>query len=203
MTDDEIEGTLAFLALAERLKDTLRTGHTAQGRSESTAEHTWRLCLMALVLGESLGEVDAGRLLRICVVHDLAEALTGDLPAPMKRDAAAKAAREREALASLTAPLPEAPRRAILALWEEYETGATREGRIAKGLDKLETILQHSQGANPPGFDLAYNLRYGRAATEADPLLAAFRARLDDRTRARLAEDAAAEDLSPQPLIRS
>ena len=75
--------------------------------------------------------------------------------------------------------------------------------RIAKGLDKLETILQHSQGANPPGFDLAYNLGYARPATAADPLLAAFRARLDDRTRARLAEDAAAEGPSPQAIIRS
>jgi putative hydrolase of HD superfamily len=190
MNDHEIEGTLAFLSMAERLKDTLRTGHTAQGRSESTAEHTWRLCLMALVLGESLGEVDAGRLLRICLVHDLAEALTGDLPAPLKRDAAAKAAEERAALATLTATLPAAPREAILALWEEYEAGTTREARLAKGLDKLETILQHTQGRNPPGFNLAYNLEYGRAETDADPLLALLRAKLDARTREKLAEDA-------------
>ena len=202
MTEDEIEGTLAFLAMAERLKDTLRTSHTTAGRRESTAEHSWRLCLMALVLGEPLG-VDIGRLLGICLVHDLAEALTGDIPAPMAAAGGGKSAAERAALATLTAPLPAPTRAAIIALWEEYETGSTREGRIAKGLDKLETILQHSQGANPPGFDLAYNLRYGRAATEADPLLAAFRARLDDRTRARLAEDAAAQGLSPQPLIRS
>jgi putative hydrolase of HD superfamily len=199
MTEDEIEGTLTFLAMAERLKDTLRTGHTTAGRRESTAEHSWRLCLMALVLGEPLG-VDTGRLLGICLVHDLAEALTGDIPAPMAAAGGGKSAAEREALATLAAPLPPATRAAIIALWEEYETGATREGRIAKGLDKLETILQHSQGANPPGFDLAYNLGYGRAATEADPLLAAFRARLDDRTRARLAEDTAA--LSPQAAIR-
>ena len=200
MTEDEIEGTLAFLAMAERLKDTLRTGHTATGRRESTAEHSWRLCLMALVLGDRLG-VDTGRLLGICLVHDLAEALTGDIPAPMAAAGDGKSAAERAALGTLAAPLPATMRAAILALWEEYETGSTREGRIAKGLDKLETILQHSQGANPPGFDLAYNLGYGRAATEADPLLAAFRARLDDRTRARLAEDAAAA-LSPQPAVR-
>ena len=141
---------------------------------------------MALVLGESLGGVETGRLLRICVVHDLAEALTGDIPAPAARGD--KSAAEREALATLTEPLPAAAREAIIALWEEYETGSTREGRIAKGLDKLETILQHTQGANPPSLDLAYNLDYGRAATNADPLLAAIRAKLDLRTRARLAE---------------
>jgi putative hydrolase of HD superfamily len=202
MTDDEIEGTLAFLAMAERLKDTLRTGHTTAGRRESTAEHSWRLCLMALVLGDRLG-VDTGRLLGICLVHDLAEALTGDIPAPIAQPGDAKAEAERAALATLAAPLPLATRAAIAALWEEYETGSTREGRIAKGLDKLETILQHSQGANPPGFDLAYNLGYARPATAADPLLAAFHARLDDRTRARLAEDAAAGGLSPPAIIRS
>ena len=188
MTDDEIEGTLAFLSLAERLKDTLRTGHTASGRVESTAEHSWRLCLMALVLGEELGGLHAGRLLRICLVHDLAEALTGDLPAPAPRQAGEKAARERAALATLTATLPARAREAILALWEEYEAGATREGRAAKGLDKLETILQHAQGRNPPSLDLAYNLAYGRKDTDADPLLAAIRRRLDEQTRARLAE---------------
>jgi putative hydrolase of HD superfamily len=64
--------------------------------------------------------------------------------------------------------------------------------------------LQHTQGVNPPGFDLAYNLGYGRAATDADPLLAALRARLDERTRARLAEDGAQaeEGLSPAPAFR-
>jgi putative hydrolase of HD superfamily len=99
-----------------------------------------------------------------------------------------KTARERAALAELTATLPERARATILALWEEYEAGSTPEGRMAKGLDKLETILQHNQGRNPPGFDLAYNLGYGRAETSVHPLLGAIRARLDATTRARLAE---------------
>ncbi len=188
MDDTEVDGTLAFLALAERLKDTLRTGRTATGRQESTAEHSWRLGLMALVLGDSLG-VDAGRLLRICLVHDLAEALTGDLPAPAPRRAGVKEAREREALATLTMTLPSGPRAMLFALWEEYETGSTPEGRIARGLDKLETILQHAQGEIPPGLDLAYNLDYGRRDTNAHPVLAALRARLDAATRARIEGD--------------
>jgi putative hydrolase of HD superfamily len=189
MEDDEIGGTIAFLALAERLKDTLRNGRTATGRTESTAEHSWALCLAALVLGDRLG-VDTGRLLQVCLVHDLAEALTGDLPAPTPRKPGVKEAREREALATLTMTLPTGPRQAILALWEEYETGSTPEGRIARGLDKLETILQHAQGLNPRGFDLAYNLAYGRKDTDAHPVLAALRARLDEATQGRLDPDA-------------
>lgn len=190
MTDAAVAGWLAFLRTTERLKDTLRSGHTAGGRQESTAEHSWRLCLFALLLGDALPGVDAARLMRICLVHDLAEALTGDIPAPAKDSAPDKSAAERAAMQALTAPLPAPARAEILGLWEEYEAATTREARLAKGLDKLETILQHSQGRNPPGFDLAYNLGYGRAETAVEPLLAQLRESLDAATRARLAEDA-------------
>lgn len=187
MDEDEIGGLIAFLALAERLKDTPRNSRTAAGRTESSAEHTWRLCLMALLLAERLG-ADPLRLIGICLVHDLAEALTGDLPAPAPRRHGVKEARERDALATLTDTLPGAARQRILALWTEYEEQTSLEGRLAKGLDKLETILQHAQGRNPEGFDYAYNLAYGRKDTAAHPLLAALRERLDAATRARMGE---------------
>lgn len=185
--DDDIGGVVAFLALAERLKDTPRNSRTAAGRTESAAEHSWRLCLMALLLAERLG-ADPLRLIGICLVHDLAEALTGDLPAPAPRRDGVKEARERDALATLTGTLPGAARQRILALWNEYEEQNSPEGRLAKGLDRLETILQHAQGRNPEGFDYAYNLAYGRQDTAAHPLLAALRERLDAATRARMGE---------------
>lgn len=187
MDEDRLGGTIAFLALIERLKDTLRNSRTSTGRVESAAEHTWRVALMALLLGPALG-VDAGKLIKVVLVHDLAEAFTGDLPAPAPRPPGVKEAREREALATLTMTLPSAQRAELFALWEEYESGSTPEGRLARGLDKLETILQHAQGVNPPEFDLAYNLGYGRKDTDAHPLLAALRARLDEATRARLGQ---------------
>jgi len=188
MDDDELGGAIAFLALAERLKDTLRNSRTSAGRTESTAEHTWRMCLMALLFGEEL-RVDPWRLVQVCLVHDLAEALTGDLPAPAPRKAGVKEAREREAMATLTMTLSARHRERLLALWEEYEARSTPEGRAARGIDKLETILQHAQGVNPPTFDLGWNLGYGRGDTAAHPLLAALRERLDAATRARLTDD--------------
>jgi len=188
MDESDIDGTIAFLALAERLKDTLRNSRTSTGRTESTAEHTWRLALMALLLGPELG-VDVGRLIRICLVHDLAEAFTGDLPAPSPRQPGVKRAREREALATLTMTLPTRQRADLFALWEEYESGSTKEGRLAKGLDKLETILQHAQGLNPRDFGYAYNLSYGQKDTSTHPLLAALRARLDEATSGRIDPD--------------
>jgi putative hydrolases of HD superfamily len=185
MTPDDLAGTLDFLRRTEALKSTLRSGATASGRQESTAEHTWRLCLMAMVLADGVEGVDALKLLKMCLVHDLGEAVGGDIPATDPR-AADKTAQERRDLESLTAPLPPARRDEILGLWEEYEAGTSPEAILAKGFDKLETILQHNQGRNPPGFDYAFNLAYGARHTARHPLTAAIRAVLDEDTRARV-----------------
>ena len=186
ISTDQLDGVLEFLREAERLKTVTRSGWTSQGQRESVAEHTWRLCLMAMLLYGDAPHVDLARLLRMCLVHDLGEALGGDVPAPQQQASAPKAGQERADLVRLTQPLPESLREEILTLWDEYEAAATAEARIAKGLDKLETILQHTQGRNPADFDYAFNLDYGRRYTAGDPLLEALRARLDAET-ARLA----------------
>jgi len=185
MASDRLLGALAFLREAERLKSTLRSGYTSTGRPESTAEHTWRLCLMALVFAEEFGDIDLLRLIKLCIVHDLGEALSGDIPAVLQTEEFDKSAQERADLEVLTGALPPAKRSEILALWEEYEAASSPEAILAKGLDKLETILQHNQGKNPASFDYAFNLGYGQKQTSAHPLLAEIRALLDEETRAR------------------
>lgn len=182
MTATDLAGVLDFLRAAEQLKTQTRSAHTSTGRAESVAEHTWRLCLMALVLADEFPGIDAAKLLRICVVHDLGEAIGGDVPAVHQDAAAPKSAQERDDLLTLLAPLPAAKRDTILALWDEYEAAATPEAKLAKALDKFETILQHNQGANPPDFDYRFNLDYGAKYTTAPPLVAAIRAVLDADT---------------------
>ena len=195
MNNADLHGILAFLRGAERLKTVTRSGYTSAGQPESVAEHTWRLCLLALVLGPRVGGVNLERLLAICIVHDLGEAIGGDIPAPVQAerarvapDAGGKAADERRDLLALLAPLPDETRATITALWDEYEEARTPEARLAKGLDKLETILQHTQGKNPPDFDYRFNLAYGRGYTSSEPMLAALRALLDEETERRAAE---------------
>ncbi len=183
--DVELDGVLAFLRTAERLKSTPRSGWTTAGERESVAAHTWRLSLMAAVLSDRFPGIDLARLLKICLIHDLGEALHGDVPAPEQRPDGDKAAREREDLRSVLAPLPERLQEELTALWDEYEAARTPEAQLAKGLDKLETILQHTQGLNPTDFDYRFNLSYGQAYTAAHPILAALRARLDEATEAR------------------
>lgn len=189
MADDwaeQLSGIMDFLRNAEKLKTARRSGWTTAGEPESVAEHTWRLCLMALVLRPSFPDVDFEKLIKICIVHDLGEAIGGDIPAPEQaRRGGAKAEDERRDLVSLLAPLPESLGREILELWDEYEANSSREARLAKGLDKLETILQHTQGANPRDFDYRFNIGYGRQYTEHHPVLAELRRMLDSETHAR------------------
>jgi putative hydrolase of HD superfamily len=84
-----------------------------------------------------------------------------------------------------------------MALWEEYENAMSPEARIVKGLDKLETILQHNQGINPPGFDYAFNLGYGQKHKGSHPLLLQIRALLDADTRGRHASSASGSNPAP------
>jgi putative hydrolase of HD superfamily len=184
----ELIGFLDFLRSAEQLKNTMRSGFTSQGRSESVAEHTWRLCLMALVFEKQFPDVDFARLVKICIVHDLGEALGGDIPATEQTQAGGKAGQERHDLLQLLAPLPGSLHDEIVSLWDEYEEAATPEARLAKALDKLETILQHNQGRNPDDFDYRFNLDYGRNYTSDDPLIAEIRKMLDAETKRRAHE---------------
>jgi putative hydrolase of HD superfamily len=185
MQAEELDGVLTFLQAAERLKTVSRSAWTSAGQPESVAEHSWRLCLMAMVLYGQASDVDLLRLIKMCLIHDLGEALGGDVPAPAQSETAGKAAQERSDLVQLLEPLSPALRREILELWDAYEAAETREAILAKGLDKLETILQHNQGTNPDSFDYHFNLAYGQRYTGKDPLLAAIRARLDVDTARR------------------
>jgi putative hydrolase of HD superfamily len=194
MTPAEITAILEFLRAAEALKSAHRSAWTSTGERESVAEHTWRLCLMAMVLHPAFPHVDFARLIRICLVHDLGEAIGGDVPAPeqerrlLEDPADGKASQERRDLLTLVEPLPAALQAEITALWDEYEAAATPEGRLAKALDKLETIVQHNQGRNPPGFDYRFNLGYGRRFTTGHPVLDELRAVLDRETEQRARE---------------
>jgi putative hydrolase of HD superfamily len=188
-----IDGILEFLRATEALKTTTRSAFTSAGERESVAEHSWRLCLMAMLVAPTMHDIDFGRLIKICIVHDLGEAIGGDIPAPEQARRAAhgegsKAEAERRDLMQLVAPLPLERRDEIVALWDEYEAAQTPEARLAKALDKLETILQHTQGRNPPDFDYRFNLGYGRAQTAAPAIVAALRAVLDRETERRAVE---------------
>jgi len=186
MNIETLNGRLEFLREAERLKSVLRSAHTSSGRQESTAEHSWRLSLMAMVFADELIGLDLLKVLKLCLVHDLGEAISGDIPAVSQAAFPHKSQQERADLLHLTRTLDGGLQAEILALWEDYENAASAEAVAVKALDKLETILQHNQGINPPGFDYAFNLNYGTQYTKTTALFNTLRRLIDRDTRERL-----------------
>lgn len=184
------EGTLDFLINAGALKDTYRSGHTDAGQLESTAAHSWRLSLWVIALEPYLQGYDIGMMLKMAALHDLGEAVTGDVPATQQLgDQSARQEAERQAVISLTAPLDERLGVSIQGVTARYDAGETKEAALMKGLDKLETMLQHLTAEDPAHFDYAFNLTYGVAWTRDNPLLIKLRERIDAMTRARMIQD--------------
>lgn len=180
--DARLPALLSFLQEAERLKDTHRSALTREGRAESAAEHSWRLCLMVCLFEKELPDIDMLKLLKLCLVHDLGEAISGDIPAPLQTAGVERQVRERRDMVHLCAPLPADVQTTVLDLWDEYAAAQTPEAILAKGFDKIETMLQHLIGRNPPDFDYAFNLTYGKAATDQHPLLRQLRTLVDAET---------------------
>lgn len=187
MDISKLEGILIFLKNSEQLKDTTRSSYTSKGRHESTAEHSWRLCLMAIVLEKEFQGIDIEKLLKLCIIHDLGEALNGDIPAVDQTDDVNKGEEERKDLMELARPLSSELQKKILGLWDEYENAESQEAKLAKALDKLETLLQHTQGKNLGNIDYKFNMNYGKQYTDYDPVTRELRAIIDIETK-KLAE---------------
>ncbi|GAM70700.1 HMP-PP hydrolase [Vibrio sp. JCM 19236] len=179
----DIQGILAFLREAEQLKNTLRRAYTTKGRVESTAEHSWRLCLMAMLLAEQYDNIDPLKLIKMCIIHDLGEAIGGDIAAVDQVEGEDKGIQERLDLLTLIKPLPQHLQTEIIALWDDYENVLSEEAKLAKALDKIETLLQHTQGINPDTFDYGFNLSYGKKYTDKDELTSSLRVEIDKDTR--------------------
>ena len=136
---------LRFFHLAGRLKDTPRAGWTLRGISapESVAEHSHRAALLALVLApRAHPPLDVSRCVAMALVHDLAEALVGDITPYDGISPDDKRAREEAAMRELASLAAD---ESLLALWREYDGAASPEARFVKELDKLETVLQASE----------------------------------------------------------
>ncbi|MBQ8967619.1 HD domain-containing protein [Ruminococcus sp.] len=137
------EEYLRILHTAERLKDTMRHCTTSKGRTESVAEHSWRLTLMAFLLKHEFKDIDIGRVMDMCVIHDLGECFTGDIPTFSKTDDDRKT--EDDLLREWLTSLPEDISADMISLCEEMEKQETKEARLFKSLDKLEALIQHNE----------------------------------------------------------
>lgn len=133
---------LEILDVAERLKDATRHCYTRGGRHESVAEHSWMMTLMAFFLREDFPDADMNKVIEMCIIHDLGEAFTGDIPSFNKTDADEK--KEEELLYSWAGSLPVPYAGTMAALYDEMAKRETLEARIYKAIDGLEAVIQHN-----------------------------------------------------------
>lgn len=135
-----------FLNLTARLKSEVRHCCDATGaRAESVAEHCFQMSLFALLVHRYLdGNVDVTRLLKLCICHDLVEAIVGDTPYVEGADRTSKRQMEEDGLKVLIEKLPPDLGHEVYGLWHEFEDCKTVEARCAKALDNLEAQLQHN-----------------------------------------------------------
>ena len=180
------EELLQILHTAEKLKDTTRHCDTSGGRRESVAEHSWRLALMAFLLRDEFPALDMDKVLRMCLIHDFGEAVTGDIPSFEKTGA--DEAAETEAVAGMLAPLPEPLRGELTALFAEMDAFETPESRVYKALDKLEAVLQHNEAPLDTWTPLERQLQldYGAENAAEFPWLRALRDALRQDTLEKL-----------------
>ncbi len=141
------EAQLAFLLEVDRLKGVLRQTLLCDGsRRENSAEHSWHLALMAVVLAEHSAEpVDVPRVISMLLVHDVVEIDAGDTFAYDVGANPDRAERERRAADRIFGLLPAGQTSALRALWEEFERGDTAEARAANALDRLQPLLLNHQ----------------------------------------------------------
>ena len=184
----EARQLLDALHVAEKLKDATRHCYTSGGRHESVAEHSWRLALMAYFLRDEFPEADMDKVVRMCLIHDLGEAFTGDIPVFLKTDA--DRAAEDSLLSRWVASLPEPFAEEMAALYEEMEARQSLEARIYKALDGLEALIQHNESDLSTWSENEYelNLHYCGDRVGFSPALSALREAIREDTTARIAE---------------
>ena len=184
MTPTEL---LAALHTAEKLKDTTRHCYTSGGRHESVAEHSWRIALMAFFLRDEFPEADMDKVTRMCLIHDLGECFTGDIPAFDKtaQDESTEEALLYQWVASLSSPCREEMR----ALYDEMAALETQEAQIYKALDKLEAVIQHNESDIATWLPREYelNLTYADENVAFSDYLKRLREEIRRETRDKIA----------------
>lgn len=160
-----VDGIVDFLFEVGILNELPRSGfHFLGGARQSVSEHSFRITVIAYCLAKMVPEVDEGRLVKMCLLHDIVEARTGDMNYVQKKYATAN---EEKALRDQAARLPFGAE--YVALMEEFHAGQTPEAKLAKDADQLELLLVLKRTADIGNPDAERWIHYGleRLKTEA------------------------------------
>ena len=141
MPDTSLQNLIKFLEITGILKQTERTGWVEVGvyQPESVADHTFRTAFLCMLYAD-MEALDPLKLVRMALIHDLPEAVIGDLTPPQKT--AETKEKEETAISQILGLLPKKQMETYLAVWKEYQEGKTREAKAVRQLEKIEMALQ-------------------------------------------------------------
>ncbi|MCC5853348.1 MAG: HD domain-containing protein [Alkalimonas sp.] len=186
---EAIEKTLNFIVEIEQLKDVYRkTRPVGLDRFENSAEHSWHVCLAALMLKDFANEaVDIHRVIKMLLIHDLGEIDAGDTIIYASETSDNKA-KEAAGVRRLLQLLPAELAQEFTALWQEFEAGETAEARFAKAIDRVPPLLHnlhgdgHSWKTHGVSADQVFSVNQ-RIAAGSEALWSVMRARLEAAVR--------------------
>ena len=166
---------LEALSVAEKLKDATRHCYTKNGRQESVAEHSWMMTLIAFFIKDEFPDVNMDKVIKMCIIHDLGEAFTGDIPTFEKTEK--DRVNEETLLNNWINTLPENFAREMTALCDEMEKRETPEAKVYKAIDGLEALIQHNISDLSTWIPKEYelNLTYADDKVEFSEFLKALR----------------------------
>ena len=175
---------LSIVNKAGELKTTMRHCYTAENRQESVADHSWRIALMAMLL-EGVDEfrgVDIGKVIRMCLIHDLGETFTGDIPTFRKNNS--DEAKEEDLYRDWINQFPQPQKDQWNALLDEMNALETLEAKTYKAMDKIEALIAHNESDLSTWLPLEYDLQftYGKENVKFSEFLTRVRNRIDDWT---------------------
>ncbi len=189
---DNIGKIFDFLNIVSGLKKARRYGKYNID-ADSSADHSWRLCLMSFVIADELKiDIDVMRAMKIAIVHDLPESITGDIPYMdvynghiLKEN---KQKDEIQAMNKIVRTLPERIGKEIYDLWEDYDQAKSREALFIKALDKIETTTHVSEsvrGYTDLDMIAMYPDKHVNKFKQLKPILSELKSRLKIEFRKR------------------
>jgi putative hydrolase of HD superfamily len=195
MTEDRLSRQLDFILEIDKLKHVLRRTLLPMGRRENSAEHSWHLAVVALLLAEYANEkVDVGRVILMVLVHDIVEVDAGDVFVYDEAAQARKAEREQRAAERIFNLLPPDQACWFRQLWDEFEQRSTPEARFANSVDRFQPILLNHAARGEMWRQ--YGITASRVLARNQPMQEGS-TKLWEHTQA-LVKDAVAQGLLPQ-----
>jgi len=186
---------LNILSRAAKLKTTPRHCWTQENRAESVADHSWRIALMAMLLSgvPEFEDTDMDKVIRMCLIHDLGEAFTGDIPTFEKTDTDTQ--KEDDLFLEWVKSFPAPQKQEWMSLLEEMGKLETKEAKTYKALDKLEAIISHNESDISTWLPLEYDLQltYGQENIRFSEYLGKLRKVIDEWTKKKISDSSEAK----------